>query len=318
MDLMTYLLATQNGGGGGGGSDLPEVTSTDNGKILKVINAEWGIGSDDNDNDKVKQTPTTDQDSTLYPIIIANSANGVEEINGVKTSRPQRFQYQPSTNTLKVNVYNNDNFLRGATYGSSGFFTSGVDVNNKNINASYKQDESSIVYGASHEADDLTDARIRSYIDMSDQDGPIPSIGITQEKWKDDQLSEGTIITGEISSNGIEIMKDKYNESYPYFSEELKYSKITPDDIQVIHEVYPETSGGEYTSQYIQIKPNDIIIHGGTWDGVHTSLIEAFARLSENNHEAHGVVTSESESNNGIVSNSINGTYTVVEDGGKS
>jgi hypothetical protein len=42
MDLMTYLLATQNGGGSG----LPEVTSADNGKILKVKDGEWEPGED--------------------------------------------------------------------------------------------------------------------------------------------------------------------------------------------------------------------------------------------------------------------------------
>lgn len=36
------------GNGGGGGSDLPEVTTDDNGKVLKVIAGAWGKG-DDND-----------------------------------------------------------------------------------------------------------------------------------------------------------------------------------------------------------------------------------------------------------------------------
>lgn len=37
-----YLNAIANGGGGGGGSDLPEVTSADNGDLLGVVNGEWG------------------------------------------------------------------------------------------------------------------------------------------------------------------------------------------------------------------------------------------------------------------------------------
>ena len=40
MDLMTYLLAKQNGGGGGG-SILPDVTPADNGKILGVVQGSW-------------------------------------------------------------------------------------------------------------------------------------------------------------------------------------------------------------------------------------------------------------------------------------
>lgn len=38
----TYaLLKAQGGGGGGGGSDLPSVTSSDNGKVLSVVNGAW-------------------------------------------------------------------------------------------------------------------------------------------------------------------------------------------------------------------------------------------------------------------------------------
>lgn len=47
----------------------------------------------------------------------------------------------------------------------------------------------------------------------------------------------------------------------------------------------------------------------GKWTAVTANL---------ESHELHGAITSEAESNNGIVSNSINGTYTVVEDGGES
>ena len=47
----------------------------------------------------------------------------------------------------------------------------------------------------------------------------------------------------------------------------------------------------------------------GKWTAVTANL---------ESHELHGAITSDAESNNGIVSNSINGTYTVVEDGGES
>lgn len=46
MDLMTYLLAKQNGGGGGG-SDLPVVTPADNGKILGVVKGSWSAANPD-------------------------------------------------------------------------------------------------------------------------------------------------------------------------------------------------------------------------------------------------------------------------------
>ena len=41
-----YLDEIANSGGGGGGSDLPVVTSDDNGKVLKVINGAWDKGNE--------------------------------------------------------------------------------------------------------------------------------------------------------------------------------------------------------------------------------------------------------------------------------
>lgn len=41
-----YLDEIANSGGGGGGSDLPTVTSDDNGKVLKVIEGAWDKGTE--------------------------------------------------------------------------------------------------------------------------------------------------------------------------------------------------------------------------------------------------------------------------------
>lgn len=42
VDIKTIV---ENGGGGGGGGGLPEVDSTDNGKVLTVIDGAWAAGS---------------------------------------------------------------------------------------------------------------------------------------------------------------------------------------------------------------------------------------------------------------------------------
>lgn len=62
-------------------------------------------------------------------------------------------------------------------------------------------------------------------------------------------------------------------------------------------------------------------IEGSGGEFVDTNIFtfyQADYHYSAPDHELHGAITSEADSNNGIVSNSINGTYTVVEDGGES
>lgn len=64
-----------------------------------------------------------------------------------------------------------------------------------------------------------------------------------------------------------------------------------------------EGSGGEFVD-------TNVFTH--YWGDFH------YSAPTSPNHELHGAITSNAESNNGVVSNSINGTYTVVEDGGES
>lgn len=86
MDLMTYLLATQNGGG----SDLPEVTSADNGKVLKVKDGVWNKG-DDVSGDNLPPVSSADNGKILK--VIDAEWNIGEDEGGVEAVELTQSQY---------------------------------------------------------------------------------------------------------------------------------------------------------------------------------------------------------------------------------
>ena len=78
MDLMTYLLAKQNGGGGGG-SILPDVTPADNGKILGVVQGSWSTINPDT----IIDIPMIQAVGTLEsPINLSNLSEGLYGLRG--------------------------------------------------------------------------------------------------------------------------------------------------------------------------------------------------------------------------------------------
>lgn len=78
MDLMTYLLAKQNGGGGGG-SDLPVVTPADNGKILGVVKGSWSAANPDSFID----IPIIQEVGTIgSPVNLSNLSDGLYAVRG--------------------------------------------------------------------------------------------------------------------------------------------------------------------------------------------------------------------------------------------
>ena len=78
MDLMTYLLAKQNGGGGGG-SDLPVVTPADNGKILGVVKGSWSAANPDSFID----IPIIQEVGTIgSPVNLSSLSDGLYAVKG--------------------------------------------------------------------------------------------------------------------------------------------------------------------------------------------------------------------------------------------
>ena len=78
----------------GGGSALPSVTSSDNGKVLKVVSGAWAKGEDSDTN--VLQAPTTT--SGEYEVLFSGTANDTATIEGVR--KTARLVYNPSDGKL--------------------------------------------------------------------------------------------------------------------------------------------------------------------------------------------------------------------------
>lgn len=96
MGVLTYsdeIVDPENLGGNGGGSDLPKVTTADNGKVLKVIAGAWGKGDDVGFDieDLVPEYSTDTTESTYYltgslvsyknPAILSNDAPKIYRAN---------------------------------------------------------------------------------------------------------------------------------------------------------------------------------------------------------------------------------------------
>ena len=279
--------AIANAGGGGGTSDLDAVELTqaeydaltpeqkvDEDKIYFIKDGGSSGGGGGGSDTKVTQTPTTSSDSNEYPLLLKHSANGTEETDTVKTTRDSRLTYNPNTNSINASSYNNEALVRKAVYSNVGLRTRGKDSYGRTVNAEYLQEGFKVSRDSTHTGEDLTDAGVSSEIETGGLDNYKPLVHVYNTTYDDDSLDSSWRKSIDISHEDMVINKDKADSNYTIGYSEMTSLQITSEDITLSHSEYPQDSVTPTVDKSLQVGVDDIT-NSSTWDGSHTSLVDA-------------------------------------------
>ena len=253
---------------------VPSVASQ-SGKFLRDDGAwaEAGGGGGGSDN-KVTQTPTTSSDSNEYPLLLKHSANGSEETDTAKTTRDSRFTYKPNTNSVSASSYNNGALVRKAIYGNTGLRTQGSDIYGRPVNAEYLQDGLKLSRESTHTAGDLTDVYMQSEIE-DDGSNYKPVMHFLNKTYDDTSLDTAWEKSNDISHEGVEVYKERTDSDYSIGFSEATGAVLDADKVGLYHTEYSQ-AGTPTVDKSLQVGVDDIT-NSSTWDGSHTSLIDAIA-----------------------------------------